>query len=82
MEPIIQTSIPVSRINGRIVKLNRPTDGLITVDAMLETWPREGGILVTAVAPYDVHSLSERPLNVTEYGALTQEEFDHHFPPL
>ncbi len=79
-EPIIQTSIAESRINGHIIKLNRPNEGLIAVDAMLEVWPRESGIVVMPVAPYDIHSLGSRPLRVTEYGALTQEEFDHYFP--
>lgn len=69
-----------SRIDGHIIKLNRPNEGLVAVDAMLEVWRREGGIVVTAVAPYDVYSLSADPMRVTEYGALTQGEFNHYFP--
>ena len=79
-EPIIQTTIPVSRINGQIVKMNRPDEGLVAVDAMLEAWPCKGGINVTCVAPYDAQSFGEIPLHVTAYGALTQEEFSHYFP--
>ena len=67
-------------VNRGSLKLSRPNEGLIAVDAMLEAWPRETGIVVTAVAPYDLHLLGARPLRVTEYGALTQEEFDLHFP--
>jgi len=80
MEPTIKTHINHSRIAHRIIKLNRPDDGLHDVTAMLEVWPGEDGIVVTTVAPYDVRTLSDRPRQVTEYGALTQQEFDHYFP--
>ena len=80
MEPIIKTHIAHSRINERIITLNRPKDGIHDVPVMLEVWPCEGGIVVTASAPYDVSTLSARARQVTEYGELTQDEFDHYFP--
>jgi hypothetical protein len=78
---LIKTHIPHSQIDRRVVTLNRPADGLHNVPAMLEVWPREDGIVVSTVQPYDPQTLSSRPRQVTEYGDLTQEEFDQFFPP-
>jgi len=81
MKTLIKTEIPYGNIDGRLIVLNRHCDGVYDAPAMLEVWPQKDGIIVTAVKPYDTVALtlSGRPHEVTEYGDLTQEEFDRYF---
>ena len=79
MEPKIETQLNVSQIDGKRIRYSSADGSFVDVDAMLETYEKPDGTMsVIVVSPYDIHALGSRPLQVTEYGSLTQEEFDRY----
>lgn len=79
MEPLIETDLPLQRIDNRLIRFSRPADGIHEVIGMLEVWPKPSGAMISVVKPYDPMSLNETtPRMVEHYADLTQEEFDRY----
>jgi len=79
MEPTIKTQLDTNQINGKRICYTSLDGSILNVEAMLESWPKPDGTMsVTVVAPYDMSQLNTVPQKVTQYGVLTQEEFDSY----